>query len=214
MLPSSNLIKGHIMGLYLLKGYVDTWLMSSTHGVFNFPCQRISGRHHVRDWSCWIATFFLDSQTLQWIRGWNESLSNHANASLLPWRREKSYIKDRTHCQTKQHKLEQSISQKQLDLNSVSIDWCLPMSFTNLDLKQLGTSSWQSDHYLAFTCVSLFPFSCLESQNVPDGSRREIKVFKRLQVIWFCLITRLFTNIVVPPSVIELYVKIFLFMCL
>ena len=28
MLPFSNLIKGHIVGLYLLKGYVDTWLMS------------------------------------------------------------------------------------------------------------------------------------------------------------------------------------------
>ena len=27
-LPSSDLIKGHIMGLYLLKGYIDTWLMS------------------------------------------------------------------------------------------------------------------------------------------------------------------------------------------
>ena len=74
----------------------------STHGVFNFPCQRISGRHHVRDWSCWIATFSLDSQTLQWIRPWNASLSNHADASLLSWHREKSYIKDRTNCQTKQ----------------------------------------------------------------------------------------------------------------
>ena len=74
----------------------------STHGVFNFPCQRISGRHHVRDWSSWITTFSLDSQTLQRIRPWNASLSNHANASLLPWHREKSYIKDRTNCQTKQ----------------------------------------------------------------------------------------------------------------
>ena len=111
------------------------------------------------------------------------------------------------------HSLVQSISQKQSDLNSVSIDWCLPMSFTNLDQKQLGTSSWQSDHYLAFTRVSLFHFSCLESQNVPDGSRRVIKVFKRLRVIWFCLISRLFTNIAVPPSVIELYVKIFLSSC-
>ena len=46
------------------------------------------------------------------------------------------------------HSLVQSISQKQSDLNSVSIDWCLPMSFTNLNQKQLGTSSWQSDHYL------------------------------------------------------------------
>ena len=78
------------------------------------------------------------------------------------------------------HSLVQSISQKQSDLNSVSIDWCLPMSFTHVDQKQLGTSSWQSDHYLAFTRVSLFHFSCHESQNVPGGSRRGIKVFKRL----------------------------------
>ena len=77
------------------------------------------------------------------------------------------------------HSLVQSISQKQSDLNSVSIDWCLPMSFTNLDQKHLGTSSWQSDHYLAFTRFLLFHFSCLESQNVPDGWRRGIKVFKR-----------------------------------
>ena len=107
------------------------------------------------------------------------------------------------------HSLVQSISQKQSDLNSVSINWCLPMSFTNLDQKQLGTSSWQSDHYLAFTHVSLIHFPCLESKNVPDGSRRGIMVFKRLQVIWFCLIFRLFTNIAVPLSVIESYVKIF-----
>ena len=107
----------------------------------------------------------------------------------------------------------QSITQKQSDLNSVSIDWCLPMSFTNLNQKQLGTSSWQSDHYLAFTHVLLFHFSCLKSQNVPDGSRRGIQVFKRLRVIWFCLISRLFTNIAVPPSVIELYVKISLSSC-
>ncbi len=97
----------------------------------------------------------------------------------------------------------QSISQKQSDLNAVSIDWCLPMSFTNLDQKQLGTSRWLSDHYLSFTHVLLFHFSCLESQNVPDGSKRGIKVFKRLQVIWFCLISRLFTKIAVPPSVID-----------
>ena len=78
------------------------------------------------------------------------------------------------------HSPVQSISQKQSDLNSFSIDCCLPMSFTYLDQKQLGPSSLQSDHYLAFTHVSLFHFSCLESQNVPDGSRRGINVFKRL----------------------------------
>ena len=111
------------------------------------------------------------------------------------------------------HSLVQSTSQKQSDLITVLIDWCLPMSFTNLDQKQLDTSSWQSYHHLAFTRVLLFHFSCLESQNVPDGSRRGIKVFKRLRVIWFCLISRLFTNIAVPPSVIGLYVKSFLFLC-
>ncbi len=108
------------------------------------------------------------------------------------------------------HSLVQSISQKQYNLNSVSIYWCLPMSFTNLDQKQFVTSSWQSDHYLASKHISLFHFSYVESQSVPDGSRRGIKVFKRLQVIWFCLVSRLFTNIAVPPSVIELYVKLFL----
>ena len=107
----------------------------------------------------------------------------------------------------------QSISQKQSDLNPVSIDWCLPMSFTNLDQTQLGTSSWQSDHYLAFTRVSLFHFSCLESRNVPDGSRRGIMVFMSYESFGFCLISRLFTNIPVPPSVIQLYVKIFLSSC-
>ncbi len=33
MLPSSVLIKGHIMGLCLLKGYVDIWLMSFGHNL-------------------------------------------------------------------------------------------------------------------------------------------------------------------------------------
>ena len=42
MLPSSNLIKGHIMGLYLLKGYVDTWLTSLAPTIGESVCLRKS----------------------------------------------------------------------------------------------------------------------------------------------------------------------------
>ena len=42
MLPSSVLIKGHIMGLYLLKGYVDTWLTSLAPTIGESVCSRKS----------------------------------------------------------------------------------------------------------------------------------------------------------------------------
>ncbi len=42
MLPFSNLIKGHIMGLYLLKGYVDTWLMSKLPVYLHFEVRNSS----------------------------------------------------------------------------------------------------------------------------------------------------------------------------
>ena len=42
MLPFSVLIKGHIMGLYLLKGYVETWLTSLAPTIGESECSRKS----------------------------------------------------------------------------------------------------------------------------------------------------------------------------
>merc|ERR1712212_615078 len=47
----------------------------------------------------------------------------------------------------------QSSSQKRI--NSISVNWCKSMPFSGKDKQSLGTSSWQSDHYLAFTRLSL-----------------------------------------------------------
>ncbi len=60
------------------------------------------------------------------------------------------------------HKLINAIQGSQETINSVYLVWCLAIKFTDMDNKNLGTANWQSDHYLAFTQVSLFHFSPLQ----------------------------------------------------
>jgi hypothetical protein len=65
------------------------------------------------------------------------------------------------------HKLIDAIQVSQETINSVYLVWCLAMKFTDMDNKNLGTANWQSDHYLAFTWVSLLHFSTLENCKQP-----------------------------------------------
>ncbi len=43
--------------------------------------------------------------------------------------------------------------------NSIYDVCCLAIKFTDTEEKNLGTTNWQSDHYVAFTEVYLFPIS-------------------------------------------------------
>jgi hypothetical protein len=112
------------------------------------------------------------------------------------------------------HSFIDSMDHTQSIINSISIDWCLPMTFSNLE--KLSTANWQSDHYLGFTRISLYHFAFWDFQDrVPETLQSIIIIFKRLRVIWFCIISRLFTNISpsVSPPLIDSYMRLFLSTC-
>ena len=65
------------------------------------------------------------------------------------------------------HELTNAVQGSQDIIDSVYLVWCLAMKFTDMDNKNLGTANWQSDHYLAFTWVSLFHIPPLEKMILP-----------------------------------------------
>ena len=87
------------------------------------------------------------------------------------------------------------------------------MPFTGKDQHSLGTSSWQSDHYLAFTRLSLFHFAPLDSTDPPEAVTTVIAAFKRVRVVWFCLMASIFAEEKVSSARIDNYVKLFLSSC-
>ena len=93
------------------------------------------------------------------------------------------------------------------------VDRCMSMSFSGKDLQSLGTSNWQSDHYLAFTRLCLFHFAPLEGRNVPGSMTKVIGAFKRVFVLWFCLMSSVYGDEKVSSSKIDNYVKLFLSSC-
>lgn len=132
----------------------------------------------------WINTLPLDCKALQSTWNWDESISNHAWASLLPWYREDPDVNNRTHCQTKEQVskwiLEQYGAFNQLTtiiayrcfnwLVSLPKNWHLKLAIWSLSCIQK---------------VSFYHFSFLESSNLPDGTKRGIQDFKSLQVFGF-----------------------------
>ena len=57
------------------------------------------------------------------------------------------------------NKLLESMQRRQNVLNKISVDWCLPVSFSK---NEIGNASWHSDHCLAFTRILLFQFADLD----------------------------------------------------
>ena len=108
------------------------------------------------------------------------------------------------------HSLTNSMQSTQKLINSISIDWCMSMSFSGKNLQSLGTSTWQSDHYLAFTRLCLFHFAPLEGRNVPESMTEVIAAFKRVFILWFCLMSSVYGDEKVSSSKIDNYVKLFL----
>ena len=102
-------------------------------------------------------------------------------------------------------------------INNLSLDWCKVMPFSSKDQSKLGTASWQSEHYLSFTRLSLLHFGKLNHLPVLmqlDEKRVKIfKAFKCVRVLWFCLMSRMFGDAKVSSKEVDNYVKLFLSSC-
>ena len=69
-------------------------------------------------------------------------------------------------------------------INSVYLVWCLTMKFTDIEKKNLGTANWQSDHYKAFTRVSLFHFSSLDNGDITNYLDKQLILSFRSMIEW------------------------------
>ncbi len=99
-------------------------------------------------------------------------------------------------------------------INSVYLVWCLAMKFTDMEKKNLGTANWQSDHYLAFTRVSLFHFSPLDNGDITNHLDKQLILsFRSMRVTWFCFISHNFAEEEVPTETINVLVSLFLSSC-
>ena len=105
------------------------------------------------------------------------------------------------------------MSRVQKAVSHLSLEWCTSMAFTR-PLK-VGSANWESDQYVAFTRVSLVFFSQLhhEPDQVSANTAKILRAFKCVRVLWFCLVSRLMTDVKVDSTVIDNYVKLFLSAC-
>ena len=106
----------------------------------------------------------------------------------------------------------------QKELNKVHIGWCMAMPFSGKEDDKLGTANWQSEHYLAFTRLSLVHFGPLEviSESLMQEEKeigRLFKALKAVRVLWFCLMSHMFADERVSSTVIDDYVRLFLTSC-
>ena len=72
------------------------------------------------------------------------------------------------------------------------------MAFLGME-NNIGTAGWQSSHYVAFTILSLYHFAPLDGGlDPPEGKIEVLKQFKRVCVVWFCLVSHLLADDDVP----------------
>ncbi len=117
-------------------------------------------------------------------------------------------------CQNARHKLINAIQGSQETINSVYLLWCLAMIFTDMGNKNLGTANWQSDHYLAFTQVSLFHFSSFDKGDIASNlDKYLVLAFRCMKVTWLCLISHIFAEEKLPIETINVLVSLFLSSC-
>ena len=91
-----------------------------------------------------------------------------------------------------------------------ALDWCNASNFMNKD-GSVGTKCWESSHYQAFTRVSFSIYSHFESiLNKDQWKCYSYKSFKQLSVLWYCLISRMFSEEIPSGQEINIYVKLFL----
>ena len=106
--------------------------------------------------------------------------------------------------------------QIQKKINKLSLEWCLPMPFGGEKDKTLGVGNWQSDHCSAFTRISLYQFSTLDAQSTiipPEDVRVAVCAYRRMSVIWFCLVSNAFTHKNINATRVDHLVRLFLSSC-
>ena len=87
------------------------------------------------------------------------------------------------------------------------------MAFSGKE-NNIGTAGWQSLHYVAFTRLSLYHFAPMDGDlDSPDEKFEVCRQFKRVRVVWFCLVSHLLTEDDIPSMRIDHYVKLFLSAC-
>ena len=99
------------------------------------------------------------------------------------------------------------------EVEKASIEWCMPMSFS--DKMLMGTARWLSDHFLSFTRLSLFFFGSLDehSGTLSEEKKKTFAAFKRVRVVWFCLMSSILADEDVDAARIDDLVKLFLSSC-
>ena len=99
------------------------------------------------------------------------------------------------------YKLINAMHGSQETINSVHLVWCLAMKFTDTEKKNLGTANWQSDHYLAFTRVSLIHFSPLDNGDITNHLDKQLILsFRSMRVTLFCFVSHIFSEEQVPTE--------------
>jgi hypothetical protein len=115
------------------------------------------------------------------------------------------------------HEFTTLIQASQKSIAGTSIDWLLSMSFSGKDTQTLGTANWQSDHYKSFTRLSLFHLGPLDPVDgrlkPPPEMNRVLISFKRVRVIWFCLVSSIYADEKVSSNRLDNLVKLFLSAC-
>ena len=96
--------------------------------------------------------------------------------------------------------LNTSMKKSEGAISNLSVQWCLAMSYSGKkDVHNLGTANWLSDHYLGFTRLSLYHFSPLDgSINLPEGKKKVLAAFRKMRVLWFCLMSNMLAEELVP----------------
>lgn len=103
----------------------------------------------------------------------------------------------------------------QESLKAVYMDWCVSMPFSGKEKAKMATANWQSEHYLAFTRLSLVHLGPLAviSEDMPGNKVPLFKAFQAMRVLWFCVMSHAFSDDKVPSRVVDDYIKLFLSAC-
>ena len=82
--------------------------------------------------------------------------------------------------------------------------WCMLMAFSGKDNHSTGIVGWQPGHYGTFTWLSLFHFGPIDGGLETSLTKiKVLKQFKRVRVIWFCLVSHILTKADVPSTKIN-----------
>lgn len=115
------------------------------------------------------------------------------------------------------NKVSETIAQNLVVMSSVSLAWCLSMTLSTKDVHEFGTANWQSDHYLSFTRLSLFHYAQLDDDmlvsDLSENTQMKIKIFKRIRVLWFTLMSSILGDEKVEGGRVGDLVRLFLSSC-